>query len=161
MKKKEDESFKKEKISQLGLFKITLFAVFSFEFILFILFFGLKFFGAEPNNLVIIDLSLRLEAVISLLLLFSFFSDDQHHLAPYATVSLFSACLIGTIFFYQEFPYYVAGLIISSLSTVFTAGLIANSLVDKNTKNLKTFLSLIAVVILQLFLGFGFVLSLK
>lgn len=161
MKKEKVGFIDKGKISRFALFKITLFTVFSFEFILFVLFFGFKFFGAEPNNLIILDLSLRSGAAISLLLLFSFFSDGQRHLVPYATASLMSTCLIGIIFFYGFFPYYVAGLLIGGLSTAFTAGLIANSLIDEKSKNLKTFLSLLVVVILQLFLGFGFVLGLK
>jgi len=161
MKKENVGAISQGKISRFDLFKMTLFTVFSFEFILFILFFGFKFFGAEPNNLVTIDLSLRLGAAISLLLLLSFFSDGQRHLVPYAATSLLSVCLIGTIFFYGIFPYYVAGLIIGGLSTAFTAGLIANSLIDEKSKNLKTFLSLLVVVILQLFLGLGFVLGLR
>lgn len=158
---KKIEMIAQGKISRLALFKITLFTVFLFEFGLFVIFFGFKFFGTESNNLLMADLCLRFGAVLNLLLLFSFFSDEQRHLLPYATASLFSVCLIGTIFFYENFPYYVAGLIIGGLGTTFTAGLIANSLIDKNSKNLKTILSVFIVVILQLFLGLGFVLGLK
>lgn len=161
MRKENTEVSGKEKISRLDLLRINLFTVFFFEFVFFVLFFGFKFFGTEPNNLIIADLCLRFGAVINLLLLFSFFSDGYRHLIPYAAASILSVCLIGTIFFYENFPYYVAGLIIGGIGTTFTAGLIANSLVDENSKNLKTFLSILTVVILQLFLGLGFILGLK
>lgn len=125
--------------------------VVSFFFLIFLLFLGGLFFSMTNDHALIFDYCLRVMMLINLLVvLWNLFSDNgSHDLIPLAGVSLLSCGLTGVFFYFADFPYYSAGIILGLLAVC--GGF--SQLRNKPRDSKKVFVCLASIFFLQTMLA--------